>query len=119
MERDLHVDGPAESLSSNSGLKRDLDSCRESVCSDSGEKRSTDSRRESVSSQKTNSRRGSFLSAYEPLDSRSIEPYDPRNFEIRCRSGSQKKRTSVTEADPFKVQLKHRDAGSKAGLVTF
>ena len=42
---------------------------------------------------------------------------DSGNVEIRCKSGSQKKRLSLQEADTFRVQLKHRDADKKAGLV--
>lgn len=45
---------------------------------------------------------------------RNIEQYE--NLEIRCKSGAQKRRVSQqSEAEPFKVQLKHREAEQKAG----
>lgn len=45
---------------------------------------------------------------------RPMEQYE--NLEIRCKSGAQKRRVSQqSEPEPFKVQLKHREADAKAG----
>ena len=45
------------------------------------------------------------------------ETVEEGKVELKSTSGSQRNGSSITDPDPFKVQLKHRETGAKAGLL--
>ena len=45
------------------------------------------------------------------------ETVEQGNVELKSTSRSQRNGSSATDPDPFKVQLKHRETGAKAGLL--
>ena len=113
-EQAVSFDHQRESLSLGGDVIKDLECRRHSLSldkddqsgieyADTGLQKSSTHRKVSGA----NKRRGSQQSITDVTES--------GNPEIRCKSGSQKKRLSIQETDIFNVQLKRRDADKKAG----